>query len=332
MVHVWKRFGQSGGTRIHPDGGWHRLEVPPASYIVTRKPRAQQHARAVRPGKATQWTELCIELVGIVLATLADEIPRVTHSDLTAGDLIFSIAGGRIIGEGGGAFGRFNLAGFTGEIPLVYAITDQIYWAAPWPGFGYHFGRHGGFEVFPWLGMYDWGFAFGEEDVPPPFTRPDETSTRIADLHLFAYLGIGVDTRLWINSHASINMMASLTTIAGFGSTDAGVVAPNTLRQNLEVGVSLTLPWLPVTINAGIGAHGNWLAEGDAPRVVAARSSRFDFAMTFGSRLRRSFLHLPLLQMHLNDILSVDMYAWGTYNFPAATWQETYLVGFGAVL
>ena len=72
-------------------------------------------------------------------------------------NIIATIAAGRTVGESGGAFGRFNLAGFTGAVPLVFALTDNIYWAAPWPGFGWHFGEHGGVESFVWAGMYDWG-------------------------------------------------------------------------------------------------------------------------------------------------------------------------------
>jgi hypothetical protein len=138
--------------------------------------------------------------------------------------------------------------------------------------------------------------------------------------------------RLWVNSWLSLTASSNTVSVARMAISEAGRLAPTTLRQNLDLGFSMTLPWAPVTFNFALSAGANMLDQGEPPRVVAAASRRFDFSMSVGSgQQRRGFRRLPLVQFHLNDFINLDVFAWGTYNFPAQEWSETYMAGIGGV-
>lgn len=327
ILVINQKWAGKPGITLHPNGAFQRLTVRPVTHLIYRAGDVDPYEAEVRPGEVTRLGPICLELIGEVEADPFAAVPLVARSALPRGTLILGVSGGKIFGDLETGVGRFNLAGWTGEITSVYAITDRLQWPIL-PALSYQLGDAGGVEWIPWAGMYNWGFAFGDRDakIADGFYLPD--------LWLSAFIGFGLDVRVWLTQTISLNLATSSTSAARISPSEEGRLVPDTWRQNLILGYSHTLP-APldmVTVNFSVGGHGNWLSEGVPPRVISTQSQRFDFAVSFGSIYWRSIRRLPLLQFYLTDYLYFDIYALWLYDFPANAWQETFLLGIGTVL
>jgi hypothetical protein len=305
-----------------------RLGVSPGRYLVRRRDPAGVWAAQldVPADGETRVAEARLELVRPAALAAKDGLPRVTATAIVPpGHWDFALALGVRHARGIDPGLRF------GDVQGDYAgIVRATYGLAP----GWHFAlplavAHGGRAAAGW----EW-VAWGGLPVLGASHADDEGAI------VNGVLGAGIDFRHPVGGPGALNLGANALGSFRWAASPLercahskspctpalpGDQPPSTWTLQMTAGYSHTVGDA-VTFNLAAGVAGNGLFDG-AWSTVGWREPTFDPVIAFGSVQRRGLRQQPLIRIHLDDALALDVHVVVAYAFAARTLAETYMGG-----
>ncbi len=324
LVHL-----ETGKTMLEVPKGKRsaKLLVPVGKYLLQRPAeRAGETAYvmqvAVHSGEVTHISEADMRAVTTQKLRAKSFARRnVTRSTVPEGmwEIQFAIGANRAIATS--YFGDFEINGQEESEPAVIlsanvGLTDRLQLLLPRLAVAYRLGEEGKTEWIPWGGVVGWNYSW--------YSTIGST--------LKGAIGAGIDGRFPIKQTSSINL--SLGTTANFAWSSSGFcvsrdapcsqrknwISPTKWRQYAIVGYSTTIQDV-VTLNVGLGVSAHLVGD----FRLGVNDNRD--VLLLGSIQDRGLRRLPLLQVHLNDRMSLEGHVGLQYGFQTDSWAETYLAG-----
>lgn len=191
-------------------------------------------------------------------------------------------------------------------VSAVWGITDRLQWAIGTGAFAYRLGQRGRTEWLPWGGLTSWGLRY----------------TADTGLTLGYGLGLGLDVRRWLSQNQSVFLGVSATSDGATGGT---TLTPTTWRLRLGAGYGLTIRRM-VTVNFSLVVEQNLLYDGRFAES-GYQSPELDLTLRLGAVQSVALRPLPLIQVHLNNWISLDGYAGLAIRLRDGSMQEHYMLG-----
>lgn len=287
-----------------------RLSLQPGRYLVRSGSGSTMRAReiAIHPRRPMTLSESELAPVGDGELRPRDRAPRpVTYSTLPAGmtEIRFALGvhhGGLL--PGGGISGASG--GFRAQLEASHGLSDRWQWLIPTLAFAYRGGERGGLEWIPWGGLTRWGLGFSAEGG-----------------RLVGTLGAGFDLRWWLSPSISLHAGISVDSIFNW-TFDPAIPSswPKSWDGRATLAYSQTIADA-VTLSLGVGYAQYLLYDGGWPVGRLERAPRF----LVGAIHSTAFRPHPLIQVHVNDVISIDGYAALEYDFSTQALGETYMLG-----
>lgn len=321
-----------------PAGERHlKLAVPPGNYLVRRREGGRTLAReiAVTAGTIAPIQEGHLEVMAMPEPARKGGLPRpVMSTTLPDSFMEIGVALGVTHDPAWSTSWRaLQERGIAGRFVWLKGLSDRFQWAVPTLGFAYRFGQPGGMELIPWGGIVSWSV-----DV-----------SSVESVIFEAKLGAGTDARFWLGPRNSINLGAGLTSQYQKYFGHAGlVVEPETWRLDTTVGYSHIFgdylsvhPGLRLSQNLthgdrheysksldGSATFDRWFVDREIEWTPASLSSRGrNGVLSIGSVQSFGMRSLPLIQLHLGDVWSLDLHANVSFSFVTRKVSESYMAG-----
>ncbi|RLB52937.1 MAG: hypothetical protein DRJ42_13435 [Deltaproteobacteria bacterium] len=292
-----------------------RLAVPPGHYLVRATSSGETRASEVRlrAGTTTAVSESQMQRVSRDGGASRAYEPRpVTLTTLHAGAWDIRTAFGVRHADPGAGFsmGGGSESVGTALFQINYGITDRLQWVIPSLALAYRFGDTRAFEVIPWGGLTSWGLGYSSIDK----------------LLISGSVGLGVDARWWVSPRGSLVGGLGFGSAFRWSSADNPSLsveqAPTTWRLHLAAGYSHTLAEV-VTLSLFAGYSQALIHEGGAP----TGRGEWRVRVVLGSVMDLALRTVPLIKVHLGDVVSLDGHAAIEYDFATESVEETYMLG-----
>jgi hypothetical protein len=293
-----------------------KLVVPPGRYLVRRWAKDGMRAReiAVAANTVTPVREQELELVGRTNIAIKHAEPRpITRSTVPDGmwDIEFaagvaheSPAGGVTLGNNGA---EREESEFATSFTVVHGFSDRVQWLVPTLALAYRGGEHGEFEWILGGGMIGWSVG----------------KSAMSGWILTAMLGARLDLRFWFSPRSSLEVGAGVLSGMYWESDgEKRSAAPETWTGHLPVTTTHTLADT-VTLSIGAAYGQALLFGGELPPA-----DDFDPRLVVGSVGLIGFRPMPLVRIHLSDVVSLDGHARVAFDLQGESRvRETYMLG-----
>ncbi|MEL6545176.1 MAG: caspase family protein, partial [Myxococcota bacterium] len=271
LVHL-----DSGATVLELPSGERTLivSVPPGRYLVRRKSgqSIETSEIAVNEGEHQVFDEVALQKVTESAMEKSWPLRPIDRSTVPSGMWNVRLsAGSSILSQENQGFVSNSLG-----IPYVGFGYDRWSISLLQPILAYRGGVEGEFEWIPWGGLAGWNLS------------------SLGDLYQF---GSGSDFRLWTSPRSSVNFGFDLRTSV---SSDPLIGRFERWFLTGSAGYSHTLADV-VTFNFGI--------EATQLYTFMDESDQRSPTLRLGSVQSRALRELPLIQVHLGDVFSIDGYA-----------------------
>jgi len=197
--------------------------------------------------------------------------------------------------------------GVAALLAIGHGFSDRLEWAVPLPAFAYRGGEAGRFEWIPKAGLI--GFSFG--------------SAKSTGTFLAGTVALGIDLRFWLSSGSTLQLQ--LWGLSGF-QTKATLDVPAHGLRNWDANAGAGYSYLAndtVTLNVGVFFSQHVLDENAFPKSNRQWRPR----LQVGSLIPLAFHSLPLVRVHLGEVVSLDGYAGITLDLAQRATEETYMLG-----
>ncbi len=202
--------------------------------------------------------------------------------------------------------------GIAARVQASYGITDRLQWQIGTLAFALRLGEPGRVEWVPWGGLDGWGIGYSS----------------IEGMIVTGSLGLGLDTRAWLSGGPNA-LVLGMSASSGFRwvEEDASPLpnrsyGPDTWRARASVGWTRTLGDT-ATLAVGAAWSQDVLYQGERP----ASRAEHGMGLSLGSVLRLGMRPLPLVRLHLSEIVSFDLHASLDWSLANESLGETYMAG-----
>ena len=293
-----------------------KLVVPPGRYLVRRWAREGMRAREIQvaANTVTPVREQELELVGKTNIAIKNAEPRpVTRSTVPDGmwDIEFALGVAHERPVGGVTVGQDSpdrqSSEFTATSTFAHGFSDRVQWLVPTLALAYRGGEHGRFEWIPAGGMIGWGVG----------------KSAMSGWILTAVLGARLDLRFWFSPRSSLELGAmAISGMYWESDGEERTAAPETWNGLLPLSTTHTLADT-VTLSIGAAYGQALLWGGELPD-----SDELDARLLIGSVGSIGFRPMPLVRVHLSDVVSLDAHARVAFDLSGENRiTETYMGG-----
>lgn len=290
-----------------------RLSVPPGRYLVRvgADGQTRAHELEVKAGSAVTVAENELELIGSPeLARRSFEPRPVSASTVPDGmwEIAFALGVQHGVKAAGLQLGDDDQSDVGGLFRVAHGFSDRLQWQLPLPAFAYRGGDAGGFEWIPWGGLLGFKVSGGTQ----------------AGVMTLGHVAAGVDLRWWMGSLASVQLTLGAASNFQTAEHHASRYAfgPTTWQVGALLGYSY-FAGEAVTLSIAAGYAQYVLFEGGLPQS----REQWQPLLLLGSVQSVALRQLPLVRVHLGDVVSLDGYAALTFDFAHHSTEETYMLG-----
>ena len=297
-----------------------RLALAPGTYLVRRvnQGRVYSTETQVNKGAIATVSEQQLELAPSAALAMkggeAQPMPRSFFTSPSKHWFEWSLA----IGVATGPTSQTVVNGYTGDVQsepelhrtlglsasLNFGITDRLTWALPLPAFSYRFGEPQAFEVVARMGLV--GIRYD------------------ANTGMVFWGDAGVGARWWIAPTQSLAAIVAISTSVSVPTSRYDPASRNSLAVSGTLGYSVNIHHV-VSLHPGIGFRDR-VHVSDQPPSSEARPGRKFLAL--GSVTMLEYRELPLVQVHLSPVFSLDAHASWVIDVDDGDVYDSYLAGF----